>query len=212
MLQTLRKKIERSKGKLDQARHDARIAETDVAGLKTEIETIKKAQGIIIAVASATQNELEYRITEPVTLALSSVYNEPDDPQYKMSAAFETADRGTTECKLMFDDEGNLMKPMDASGGGPIDIASFALAIGAWSLKRPQSRPVLVLDEPFKWVSRRKMPLAGQMLRETSKKLGLQIIMISHIPELIECADRIIMTSMKNKKSSIQLMGRNNET
>ena len=35
--------------------------------------------------------------------------------------------------------------------------------------------------------------------------LGLQIIMISHIAELIECADRIIDVSIKNNVSEIEI-------
>jgi len=70
-------------------------------------------------------------------------------------------------------------------------------------LAQPRSRACLILDEPFRFVSRNKMPLAGQMLREISKQLELQIIMISHIPELISCADQIINVTIKNGISSI---------
>jgi len=47
------------------------------------------------------------------------------------------------------------------------------------------------------------MPLASQLLKEVSSKLGIQIIMISHIPELIESADKIIYVENKNEMSKI---------
>jgi len=199
-LQQIRQKFERKKGRRDQVVTDLKETVRKRKDLESEILITEKAQAIIIAVAKATQDELTYRITEPVSLALAAVYDNP----YKMSAEFKIAGRGTTECYLNFERNNNLIKPLDASGGGPIDVASFALRVGSWSLAQPRSRPVLILDEPFRFVSRDKMPLAGQMLQEVSKQLGLQIIMISHISELVECGDRIIEVSIKNGISSVE--------
>lgn len=165
--------------------------------LKKEIEISKEAQIIINAVSKTTQEEFSYRITEPVSLALAAVYE--NDP-YKMVAQFEIAGRGVSECKLGFERNGNVITPKEASGGGPIDIASYALRLGSLSLTKPKGRNILILDEPFKWVQRDKMELAGQMLKETSKKLGIQIIMISHIPELMTFADKIFDVSIHKEK------------
>jgi DNA repair exonuclease SbcCD ATPase subunit len=199
--QNTRNKLEHKKGQASQIATDLKDCQKVINGLVKEIEFSEKAQGIIQAVARATQSELEYRITEPVSLALEAVYDNP----YKMAAKFEITGRGTTECHLGFERNGNTIKPTDSSGGGPIDIASYALRISCWSLSQPRSRPVLILDEPFRFVSRNKMPLAGQMLKETSRQLGLQIIIITHIPELMECADRIINVSIKDGISKVKI-------
>lgn len=193
-LQLIRKAYEQKVGKRNQVASDLKAIVESKEKIEIEISHSEKAQAIIIAVAKATQEELQYRITEPVSLALAAVYDSP----YKMNAKFEITGRGTVECHLAFERNEYLINPLEASGGGPIDIASFALRVGSWSLAQPRSRSVLILDEPFKWVSRDKMPLAGQMLKEVSKQLGLQIIMISHIPELIECADKIIEIKIQN--------------
>ena len=199
-LQSIRQNFERKKGRQNQIATDLESTIKSQETIEIEIGRSEKAQAIIIAVAQATQNELEYRICEPVSLALAAVY---EDSPYKMSAKFEITGRGTTECRLAFERNDNLIKPLEASGGGPIDVASFALRVGSWSLAQPRSRSVMILDEPYKWVSRDKMPLAGQMLREVSSQLGLQIIMVSHIPELIECADKIIHVTIKNEISTV---------
>ncbi|NIU00181.1 MAG: hypothetical protein GWN01_04340, partial [Nitrosopumilaceae archaeon] len=48
------------------------------------------------------------------------------------------------------------------------------------------------MDEPLKWLKGGDLPIKGShMIKEISKKLGIQIIMISHSPELIEGADRV---------------------
>lgn len=196
----IRYKLERLKGQRDRIVDDLKKSRSRCEGVERQIEYSEKAQAIIQAVARATQEELEYRISEPVSLAMAAVYDDP----YKMVAKFEITGRGTTECQLLFERDGHFIKPMEASGGGPVDVASFALRVGGWSLAKPRSRPTLILDEPFKWVSRQKMELAGQMLKEVSSKLGLQIIMISHIPELIEFADKIFQVKIKKGVSEIR--------
>jgi len=203
-IQSIRKTYEQKVGKRDQIAADLKSTITAREAVEKEIAITEKSQAIIIAVAQATQNELEYRICEPVSLALAAVY---EDNPYKMSAKFEITGRGTIECRLAFERNDNLIKPLEASGGGPVDVASFALRVGSWSLAQPRSRACLILDEPFKWISRDRMPLAGQMLQEISKQLGLQIIMISHIPELISCADQIINVTIKNGISSVNYEG-----
>lgn len=200
-LQQIRQQFERKRGQQTQIQKSIKIIESECENIRREISISEKSQAIIIAVSKATQEELQYRIEEPVTLALAAVYNE--DP-YKLKAAFEITGRGNTECNLEFERNGNSNKPLDSSGGGPIDVASFALRIGSWSLSQPRTRPLLVLDEPFRWVSRNKMPLAGQMLKEISKELGLQVIMVTHISELIECADRVIEVGIRNGASYLK--------
>ncbi len=202
-LQEIRKQFERQRGKQQQVKEDWDNTLKECEKIQREITVSEKSQAIIMAVAQATQKELEYRITEPVTLAQAAVYENP----YKMEARFEVTGRGNTEIHLGFERNGYVIRPLEASGsggGGPIDIGSFALRIGAWSLSHPRSRPILILDEPFRWVSRNKMPLAGQMLKEVSTELGLQIIMISHISELIEIADKVIHVEIHNGVSKVK--------
>ena len=201
-IQNIRQELEHKKGRASQIASDLMTSQKVIDDLEREISYSEKAQVIISAVARSTQEELEYRIVEPVSLALAAVYDEP----YKMVAKFDVTGRGTTECRLGFERGGDVVKPLEASGGGPIDISSFALRISSWSLTQPRSRQILILDEPFKWVSRAKMALAGQMLRETSSQLGLQIIMVTHIPELIECADKIFQTTIAKGVSTVEVM------
>lgn len=195
-----RQKIEKEKGKSEQIQLNINECISLAESLEKEIRDTEEAKTIIQAVAQITQNELEYRIEEPVSLALAAGYDNP----YKMSAKFETTERGSTECKLNFERNGSVLKPLESSGGGPIDFASFALRIGGWSLESPRKRAVMCLDEPFKWVSRNKMSLAGEMMRQVAKQLNLQIIMISHIPELIESADKIFCTSINKGVTTIK--------
>jgi len=205
-LQSIRDNLNQKKGQANQIKSDLKNAEQSCEEIEKEISYSEKAQIIIQTVAQKTQNELSYRITEPVSLALAAVYENP----YKMVADFQITGKGNTECHLGFERNGNIVKPVDkfggSTGGGPIDIGSFALRIGSLCLAQPRPRPILITDEPFRFLDKEKakgseittMHLAGQFLRELTKPppkgLGLQIIMISHAKELMDAADRIIRT------------------
>lgn len=82
-------------------------------------------------------------------------------------------------------------------------MASFALRCAFWSLKK--TRHTLVLDEPFKFLSRDLIPKAAEMVQMISKELNLQIIMVSHIPDFIDSADKVFVVSQTMGESSVAL-------
>jgi DNA repair exonuclease SbcCD ATPase subunit len=166
---------------------------------KKKLKYAEKALWIIQHVAKQTQEKLEYKISELVSLALNSVFDEP----YKMVLQYETK-RNKTEASLLFERNGKRFNPLSSTGGGVVDVASFALRIAIWNLASKKSRNVIILDEPFKHLSKNLLPKAGEMLQEISKKLILQIIMVSHLEELEPYADKAILVSIKNKISKVK--------
>ena len=148
------------------------------------LSDIEEAKKVFILVAKRTQENMGARLSDLVTLALDSVFADP----YTFQVEFVER-RGVTEADLWFRRGDNLLEPMGASGGGPIDIASLALRLAIWSLNK--NRPVFVLDEPFRNLSLDRQAQAGYMLQELCGKLGVQIIMVSHNPEIISGADKI---------------------
>jgi DNA repair exonuclease SbcCD ATPase subunit len=188
----LRSKIDRKRGQLDQLKHELKIEKVDLKQAERDVEFSTKARAIIQKVARETQQSLEYHVGELVSLALSGIFPDP----YKFVVEFVER-RNKAECDLFFERDGERIHPFDASGGGAVDVASFALRSSIWSLGG--SRNVLGLDEPFRFLSRELQPRACEMLQEISHRLGLQIIMVTHSPDLIEGADRVFKTSLKKK-------------
>jgi hypothetical protein len=199
-IKELRKKFERKKGRRDQIKIDLNQAKIACDALAEEIERTEEAQIIIKVVAKQTQDELEYRITEPVSLAQAVIYENP----YKQIADFQLTARGMTECHLLFERNDQRMKPSDASGGGPIDVASYGLRLSSLSLTRPKPRNVLLLDEPLKWLHKKRLPMARQMLKETSEGPEIQIIMVTHLEELMKDADRTFEVEIEKGISYIK--------
>jgi DNA repair exonuclease SbcCD ATPase subunit len=126
-----------------------------------------------------------------------------DDP-YRLKLNFQEK-RGKTEVEILFTRRDLEFSPLGNAGGGAIDIASLALRIAYWSMRRDRKvRPLLLLDEPFahlKGVEANRRALA--IIQEISHQLGLQIIMISDErvdkEDIVANADKVFTVS-QNKK------------
>ena len=82
-------------------------------------------------------------------------------------------------------------------------MAVSRVATASWSMQRPKSRNVLILDEPFRYLSSNLLPRASEMLKQISEQLELQIIMVTHATELAEEADKIFEVSIKQGRTEI---------
>ena len=164
--------------------------------LAVRLQAEELAQALFQQTAKETQEQLRFHIQDLVQSALDSVF----PGKYTFKVEFELK-RGRTEAVLFLDKDGTRMDPMDSNGGGVVDIISLALRISAWSISR--TAPVLLLDEPFKFLSAKYRPLMGEMLAGISHRLGLQIIMVTHDPDMVEIADRIFTIDQKARKSFI---------
>jgi len=161
-------------------------------------EELDKAQVILQEVAQLTQEELTYQIGELVSLALEGVFEDP----YELSLDF-VVKRGKTEAEITFKRDGEEMDPMGASGGGAVDIAAFALRVSLWCLQRPKTRNVILLDEPFRFLSRNLRPKAAEILTQLSSKLGIQFVMVTHDQDLIGSADKVFVVENKGGISQV---------
>lgn len=147
---------------------------------EVEAELIKKLQEACQIVAGCVQKTVHEKITRVVNKCLSTVFDEP----YEVEIVFERK-RNKTEAQIIFKRDGHILdNPMEESGGGTIDVAAFAFRLACIMLSQPQKKKLLILDEPFKFVSKRYRPRIRQLLNELCEGYGLQIIMITHIQKL----------------------------
>lgn len=164
--------------------------ETLIDSYVDKLHSLEEAQVFLQKVAQATQEQLRVHIKDIVQLCLDSVW--PGEVEFDL--IYEVK-RGKTEARLVFIIDGEEVDPLDADGGGLVDIASFALRIAVWTLGN--TRNTIVLDEPMKHLSDNLQPLAAEIIKELSEKLGLQIIMITHRKELTGIADKVFEVSRK---------------
>jgi len=174
-------------------------ADEDLEKLQVWQKHSEQALIILQTVAKKTQSELEYKISELVSLALESVFDDP----YKMRLIYETK-RNKTEANILFERNGEQFHPLSSTGGGVVDIASFSLRMALWTLADKKTDNVLILDEPFRFLSRDRLVRAGLMMKEISEKLGLQIIMVSHLDDLIDGADKVFKITQRKGISKVE--------
>jgi DNA repair exonuclease SbcCD ATPase subunit len=175
-VQELRNEIERKKGQRDQLEQTLKELEGKIHSDMETLSQHEQSLEIVKQVALITQRQLEYHLSEQVSLAMEAVFDDP----YRLKLNFQEK-RGKTEVETLFTRRELEFPPMGSAGGGTIDVASLALQIAYMSMRKDKKiRPLLLLDEPF---SRLKGEDANRralaILREISRKLSLQIIMIS---------------------------------
>lgn len=199
-----RHRLEQMKGERDQIKKSITQAESRIKLAKVDLRKYEQSREVIRQVAIKTQEQLSYNVSEITTMALNAVLANP----YDLILEF-TERRNKTECDILFAREGITIAPYDG-GGGAVDVASFALRVASWSMTKPRSRNVLILDEPFKHLkgegANRRML---EMVKEVSDRLGIQIIMVSDERvsrgATIEATDLLIETSIKNGITKINI-------
>lgn len=197
----IRNRLEQKKGEKNQLLTELHKAKKNVRYYRKEVKISEKAQAIIQTEAKRTQEEIEYKLSELITLSMEAILDEP----YQFLVKFVIR-RSKTECDLYFLKDKELFDPMEESGGGVIDIAAFALQIALLNLSEPKIRGVVITDEPFKHLSKDHHEKASVVLGELSRRMDpkLQIIMITHSRELIGNTDKVFIIRRRNKRSIIK--------
>ena len=172
---------------LDDANAEFRAAQAAVKNERSALKTAEKsldanieARTIIQSVAHAVQQEAHNRIAGVVSRCLTAVFG---DDAYSFQIKFEQK-RGRTEARLIFERNGLEMAPLGAAGGGTVDVAAFALRLAALMLQRPPQRRCLVLDEPFKYLSKEYRPIIRDLLLDLAAELEMQFIVVTHDTEM----------------------------
>ena len=193
-----RKKLEGLKGQKLQVQKTLSGLQTELAEKKRSLRQHEQAREVVREVGLKTQQSLQFHIGDITSTALEAVFADP----YGLDVEFIQR-RNKTECDLTFVRDGHKIDPLSASGVGAVDVASFALRIASWSMSRPHTRNVIILDEPFRYLSENYQEQASIMLKELSQKLGLQFIIVTHEPVLANYADRIFEVKIRKGISKI---------
>lgn len=156
-----------------------------------EKEAIQEARIVLQVAAKETQENIEAHISNLVTKAIHIVFDDP----YIFQPEFVER-RNKTECDFWLVQDNEKYRPQFSVGGGVMDIIAFALRLAYWRLEN--SAPIIILDEPFKNLSKTLIPKAAETLRFLSNELSLQMIITTHIKEITEQADKVFSVKQGN--------------
>jgi DNA repair exonuclease SbcCD ATPase subunit len=84
-----------------------------------------------------------------------------------------------------------------------VDVASFALRLALRTMRRPKSRATIILDEPFKFVSKDLQPRVADMLRDLSDRLRVQFIIVTHEETLVDAANKVFRVRKNGPMSKV---------
>lgn len=175
----IRHKLNKRMAELEVARSTFRSLDNILNETHGQAQAAEEAQELAQHVAQAVQQKAHDQIAKVVSRCLSAVFDEP----YEFLIHFERK-RGRTEARLTFDRDGMEVDPMTASGGGVVDIASFALRLSCLILNKPPLRRLLTMDEPFRFVSEEFRERVKNLLETLSEEMKTQFVMVTHINEL----------------------------
>jgi len=143
------------------------------------------------------QNSIQFCLSQLGTDALKGVF-----PwiTYDFNVEFVQR-RNQIECDCKLDSQNSFesLDPLTDVGGGLVDVLSFALRLAIWSLSRPKTEPLLIMDEPFRYVALQNLERAGELIQKISKQLNVRILLITHSDELAQKADQAFFVA-KDKK------------
>jgi DNA repair exonuclease SbcCD ATPase subunit len=203
MLTHIKTNIEQRRGRYQQLLIEKEAILAKIKKLEMEKTTIEKARAIINTVAQQTQIQVEKYLSDLCTSALEAIFEEP----YKTHVEFVQR-RNRTECDIYFTKKDNRISPLDASGGGVINVASFALKVGTLMLST--NRKILFTDEPFNFLhSSVYHNRVAELLETLSNQTKLQILMVTGEEEsesIISKANRVYRVKMNKGVSTVELV------
>lgn len=133
----------------------------------------------LVHCAMQVQESIQVKVAKLVSDCLEYVFEEP----YEFRIVFEEK-RNTTEARLVFMRDGEEIEPMSASGGGVIDVAAFGLRLACLMLTTPTVRPLMVMDEPFRFLSVQYRDRVRSLIEQLAEEYDCQFIIVTHMDEL----------------------------
>jgi DNA repair exonuclease SbcCD ATPase subunit len=179
------KRISNIKAQKELLKKDVSKKKKELEDCKSEKQSAEDARTILQLAAKETQRNLEIHFSKLVTNSFGIIFDNP----YEFKPEFVER-RNKTECDLWFVRNGKKLTPRFSSGGSVRNIAAFALRLAYWKLEK--SEPIMIFDEPFKNFHKDRLLRVAETIRYLSDELELQMIIITHIPEITQQADKVI--------------------
>lgn len=178
--QNIVEQVEKKFAQIQLAEEKLKDYEIQKTNALQQSKTLADCQELAQVVAQGIQQQAHSMIARVVSKCLSAIFDEP----YVFQILFERK-RNKTEARLVFERDGMEIDPITSSGGGVLDVAAFALRLAAVVLTKPRCRKIIIMDEPFRFVSQEYRFKIRQLLLDLAKEYDFQFIMVTHIRELV---------------------------
>ena len=169
----------------------------DIKKINDDSKILLELKEFLLIVSANYRDQLCKLFTSLVTEALSSIFEKDIRFQIKL---YSYRNEPAIDVSVI---ENNLeIDPQKSCGGGLNDIISFVIKIIFIHLKK--SSKIIILDEPLKFLSRDYIEQSSNFIRDISKRLNIQIILVSHKPDLEISCDKLINIEKNENRSIIK--------
>ena len=183
----------------------------EIQTTKDKIVTLEKEDETLILVSGLLRHFIDREVTLGVeavqslqTEGLQAVF---DDQDIRAKAEVEVS-RGKVSVNLVTvqtRSDGEIEgEGMDSFGGALVTLQSVLLRIII--IVRRGLRPLLVMDESLPAIEGGYLLNMGKFLSVLCAKLGVDILVVTHNPLLVETADRAYRISLKDNAAHFQLV------
>jgi len=142
---------------------------------KNELGIILDALDICTQAQLYLQSRVEFCLSSVVTKAMSIVFPDP----YEFRLNFEINQHDAVSATPVLWKHGEEYDPLFGTGGGVVDVVSFALRVACLVLSGKEDR-VLILDEPAKHLSSDLHDRFKEVVDELTEQLSIQFLMVTH--------------------------------
>lgn len=179
--------------------------EQRATGFEREAEQLRKAIEVLQVATETRRQELKDRVESLVTRGLRAVFNR-EDYEFGFAVQLKRDVFGVTPV-LRSHFKGQPMETsiVDGHGGGIADVVSFLLRVVVLCLARPRVAPFMALDEVFRHVSPEFLRGCATLLKELNTSAGIQFLIVTHKPELLDAADVVYRTEFSDGLTSYRL-------
>ena len=169
----------------------------DIKNINDENIILLELKEFLLTVSANYRDQLCNLFTSLVTEALSSIFER--DIKFQINL-YSYRNEPAIDISVI---ENNLeVDPQKSCGGGLNDIISFVIKIIFIHLKK--SSKIIILDEPLKFLSRDYIEQSSNFIRDISKRMNIQIILVSHKPDLEVSCDKLINIEKNENRSIIK--------
>lgn len=167
-------KLAKAEGQREALENAVNVSKAEIVKLEKRSEDITQA----ILTVQTLANELQANLTAFFSSCVQSALDIVFPGSYKFCMEFASR-RNQAELDMWLNRNGEKVSALDAAGGGVVDVISFALRTCCLLLSK--KRPVLFLDEPFKFIRGEARDRLGELLNLLSVQSHVQIIMVADV-------------------------------
>jgi DNA repair exonuclease SbcCD ATPase subunit len=189
---TVRRVLTTRQGEAAALARQYRELQAEIAELAAVRSAADRVSGVLASIGSERDAAARAQVEALVTAGLTAIFEENLSFHLVESTSRQTPQIDFVVKTHLPDGSSFETDVLSARGGGLAAVVGLLLRVVLILLTRAsgkKSSDVLVLDETLAHLSREYLDAAGQFLRTLVDSTGLQILMVTHSPELVEFAD-----------------------